>query len=114
MFIIRFIVKVNGFKIVQTHSYKHLGVIIDDKLKLCDYIIYVEKYLIFGGLFYRIRYIATTKILLMLYYALVYPYLQYSIVNWSCACKTLLASLQVKQNEILKCISHTKMNVCFF
>ena len=49
----------------------------------------------------------------MLYYALVYPYLQYSTINWGCACKTLLASLQVKQNNIPRCISHTKMNSLF-
>ena len=47
----------------------------------------------FSGLFYRIGRIATTKILLMLYYALVYPHLQYSINDWGCACKTLLAPL---------------------
>ena len=45
----------------------------------------------------------------MLYYALVYPHLQYSIIDWGCACKTLLAPLQVIQNKILRCISHTKI-----
>ena len=45
----------------------------------------------------------------MLYYALVYPHLKYSIIDWGCACKTLLAPLQVIQNKILRCISHTKI-----
>ena len=45
----------------------------------------------------------------MLYYALVYPHLQYSIIDWGCACKTHLAPLQVIQNKILRCISHTKI-----
>ena len=45
----------------------------------------------------------------MLYYALVYPHLQYSIIDWGCACKTHLAPLQVMQNKILRCIGHTKI-----
>ena len=67
-----------------------------------DHITYIcRKIYKFSGLFYRIRRIVTTKILLMLYYALVYPHLQYSIIDWGCACKTLiLAPLQVIQNKI--------------
>ena len=69
-----FSVKIKGFEIVQTHSYKYLGVIIDDKLNWHDHIMYIcRKLFKFSGLFYRIRRIATTKILLMLYYALLYP-----------------------------------------
>ena len=105
-----FSVQINGFEIEQTHSYKYLGVIIDDKLKWHDHITYIcRKISKFSGLFYRIRSVATTKILLMLYYALVYPHLQYSIIDWGCACKTHLAPLQVIQNKILRCISHTKI-----
>ena len=37
------------------------------------------------------------------------PHLQYSIIDWGGACKTLLAPLQVIQNKILRCISHTKI-----
>ena len=105
-----FSVQINGFEIEQTHSYKYLGVIIDDKLKWRDHITFIcRKISKFSGLFYRIRRVASTKILLMLYYALVYPYLQYNIIDWSCACKTHLVPLQVIQNKILKCISHIKI-----
>ena len=105
-----FSVQINGFEIVQTHSYKYLGVMIDDKLKWHDHITYIcRKISEFSGLFYRIRRNATTKILLMLYYALVHPHLQYSIIDLGCTCKTLLAPLQVIQNKILRCISHTKI-----
>ena len=105
-----FFIQINGFEIEQTHSYKYLGVIIDDKLKWHDHITYIcRKISKFSGLFYRIRHVATTKILLMLYYALVYPHLQYNIIDWGCACKTHLAPLQVIQNKILRCISHTKI-----
>ena len=45
----------------------------------------------------------------MLYYALVYPHLQYGIIDWGCVCKTLLAPLQVIQNKILRSISHAKI-----
>ena len=54
-----FSVKINGFEIVQTHGYKYLGVIIDDKLKWHDHITYIcRKIFKFSGLFYRIRRIA--------------------------------------------------------
>ena len=57
---------------MHTHSYKYLGVIIDDKLKWHDHITDIcRKIFKFSGLFYKIRRIATTKILLVLYYALV-------------------------------------------
>ena len=36
-----FSVKINGFEIVLTHTYKSLGVIIEDKLKWHDHIIYI-------------------------------------------------------------------------
>ena len=71
----------------------------------------ISKYI---GLFNIIRRIATTKILLLLYYALLYPHLQYSVTNWSCACKTILAPLQVTQNKILRGISHTKVKQSVF
>ena len=45
----------------------------------------------------------------MLYCALVYPHLQYGIIDWGCVCKTLLAPLQVIQNKILRSISHAKI-----
>ena len=97
-----FSIKINDFEIVQSHSYKYLGVIIDNKLKRHDHITYIcRKIYKFSGVFYRIRGIATTKILLKLYYALAYPNLQYSIIDWGCACKILLAPLQVLQNKIL-------------
>ena len=105
-----FSVQINGFEIVQTHIYKYLGVIIDDKLKWHDHITYIcRKIFKFSDLFYRIRRITTTKILLMLYYALVCPHLHYSIIDWGCACNTLLAPLHAIQNKILRCISHTKI-----
>ena len=105
-----FSVKISGFEIVQTHSYKYLGVIIDDKLKWHDHIMYIcQKISKFSGLFYRIKRFATIKISFMLYCAVVYPHLQYSIIDWGCACKTLLEPLQVIQNKILRFISHTKI-----
>ena len=65
-----FSVKINGFEIVQTHNYKYLGVIIDDKLKWHDHAVYIcRKISKFSGLFNRIRRIAITKILSRFYYA---------------------------------------------
>ena len=90
-----FSVQISGFEIVQTHGYKYVGIIIDNKLKWHNHITYIcRKISKFSGLLHRIRRIATTKILIMLYYALVYPHLPYNIIDWSCTCKTLLASLQ--------------------
>ena len=78
-----FYVKMNSFEIVQTHTYKYLRVIIDDKLKWHDHMMNIcRKISKLSGLFYRIRRIATTKILLMLFYALVFPHLLHSIINW--------------------------------
>ena len=104
-----FSVKINGFEIVQTHSYKYLMALLTTSSSGMIILRTCRKISKFCGLFYRISRIATTKILLMLYYSLVYPHLQYSIIDWGCACKTHLAPLQVVQNKILRCISHTKI-----
>ena len=42
-----FSVQINGFEIEQTHSYKYLGVIIDDKLKWHDYITYICRKMVY-------------------------------------------------------------------
>ena len=71
----------NNFEIVQPHNYKYLRAIIDVKLKCDDHTMYIcQKISKFSGLFYRTRRIATTKILLTLYYALVHLHLQCSII----------------------------------
>lgn len=102
-------IKIDGREIERSHSYKYLGVIIDDKLKWHNHIMYISKKISkLSGIFYKIRSVASTKVLILMYYALVYPHLQYSITSWGSASKTALAPLQVIQNRILKCITYAK------
>ena len=52
-------VKINDFEIVQAHSYKYIGIIIDDKLKRLDHFTHIfQKISKFSGRFYRIKCIA--------------------------------------------------------
>ena len=62
---------------------KFLGINIDTKLNFKFLISHVcEKIARSVGIFYRLQYYFPRKILVNLYYSLVYPYLLYCVISW--------------------------------
>ena len=58
---------------------------------------------VFGKIYrYHLRQYVDKDTLVMVYNALVYSRIHYSIISWGTACKTVLKPLTVQQNKIIK------------
>jgi len=81
---------------------KYLGILIDEELNWCEHIkcVYnnVKKFL---GIFYKVRY-KLPSVCLHLYYATVYPHIQYGIGIYANTNKTYIYDLVVLTNKILR------------
>jgi len=93
----------NGVRIQQTDSIKYLGVIIDNKhswklqiSSLC------RKLSQACGVVCKIRHFADIKILRLIYFSLFHSHLQYCIIDWGRAYKTVFRPEQVLQKRIEK------------
>ena len=89
--------------IKREHSLKYLGILIDENLNWKGHINYVTtkiRKLIYK--FYELRHILCKKTLKIVYLSLVESILNYGIVVWGGACKTLLSPLHVAQKYIMK------------
>jgi len=104
-----FEISMNGVRIQQTDSIKYLGVIIDDKLSwkpqissLCGKLSQA------CGVVCKIRHFADMKILRLIYFSLFHSHMQYCIIDWGQAYKTVIRPVQVLQNRILKYLTFSK------
>ena len=87
-------VSIDGQLLERVEYTKFLGVYIDEKLTWKKHIEHVASKISKGlGAMGRIRNIVPSKSLLMLYHALVYPYLTYCNIVWGTACASVLAKL---------------------
>ena len=93
----------NGSRIIQVHSAKFLGVIIDDSLNWKDHIQSIYSNLLkYISLFYKIRNILPMHIMKNIYYATVHPKLLYGIEVYANTCQTYLDNLIIRNNKILR------------
>ena len=90
-------------KLKQTDCVKCLGVQIDSNLSWNRHIQQIESKLsaAFGALYQLHKYVPK-KAFLSIYYSLAYSHLQYAIICWGSANNSLIKSLQVKQNHLVK------------
>ena len=73
----------DGMNVRREQNCKFLGINIDTKLNFKFHISHVRgKIARSVGIFYRLQYYFPRKILVNLYYLLVYPYLLYFIISW--------------------------------
>ena len=87
----------------QTDCVKYLGVHIDSNLSWNRHIQQIESKLsAASGALYQLHKYVSKKALLSIYYSLAYSHLQYTIVCWGSANNSLIKSLQVKQNHLIK------------
>ena len=99
----------------QEKCCKYLGILLDDDLTWSSHINYVyNKLLKFTGLFYSIRKNLTPECLKALYFALIYPHLNYAIELYGSATFQNMNPLQILQNKILRILQqkplHSRVN----
>ena len=87
-----FIILINKQAIDKVKYVKYLGVLIDSQLSFKFHI----------GVLYKLRHHVTTKILIDVYYGIIYPFLLYGITIWDSSSKTLLAPLLILQKIFVR------------
>lgn len=97
-------IKCNCQKIIERNSsIKYLGVIIDETFSWKEQVNFVTQRIrkvIFK--FYELRNVLPLKTLKMVYFALVESIINYGLVVWGSAGKTVMAKLQVAQKWVIK------------
>ena len=102
-----FNVSLNSNDIKRIRSVKYLGIYIDENLNWACHILHLSLQLArYCGLIYRIRRFLNRKTLCTIYYSLIYSRIQYGIVTWGTANKTVLQELNVKLNNIVRTITY--------
>ena len=97
--------KIDITGIEQKDYIKYLGVFIDKHLNWQPQIQHVNNKLAKNlGILSKLRYYIDLNILKQIYYALIYPYLNYGILAWGYASKTRLDCLRIKHNKCLRTI----------
>ena len=91
----------------ENTTVKYLGVIIDHKLTWENHIqLVVKKLCIAKGVLHKLRHHASLKALRSVYYAFVYPHLQYGIISRGNTSEKYLKKIEDKQNLIVKILAH--------
>lgn len=106
---------INNLQIKHVTSTKFLGIIIDDRLNWFLHINYVASKISKNiGIMSRVSSFVDKKILIMLYYSLIYPYLIYCNIAWASTYPSKLIHLLTLQKRIIRTIfrlhprAHTK------
>lgn len=94
-------ININGLE--QKKYVRYLGIYIDQHLKWEPQIQHIHSKLSKNiGIINKIRYFIDLKLLRLLYYSLIYPYLHYGIISWGNTYKTKLDKLRTKQNTCIR------------
>ena len=100
-------IKTKNQPIKRVEYVKYLGINFDYNMKWDIHVQHIikkkNKYLIF--IFVKIRNKMNTKTLLMVYYAFYHSLINYGIIAWGAAGKTLLRPVQRIQDRIIKLIN---------
>ena len=95
--------RLGDFELRQTDCVKYLGVHMDSNLSWNRHIQQIESKLSAAFIaLYQLHKYVPKKALLSIYYSLAYSHLQYAIICWGTANNSLIKSLQVKQNHLVK------------
>lgn len=96
-------VKINGEVIEVVHSYKYLGLMIDDELNWKENISKVcSKLASLRGVLCMLKHFIPRRVLMKIYYALDHSHLNYLVGIWAWASKALVKQVQTLQNSCLK------------
>ena len=102
----KFNMKFASSSIKRCDSVKYLRGYLDDKLSWNRYIGYlITKLSSACAIFYKLRNLLPTNILISVYYSIVYSHLQYAVTGWGNCSVSLRKRLQIKQNTIIRIIN---------
>ena len=98
-----FSIVINGINIKRTNSIRYLGVIIDEKLCWDKHIFSIcSKLSQVCGIIFKLRHYVPLNTLRIIYYALFYPKLQYSLINWGRTSNKFLNLISVHQIKFIR------------
>ena len=101
-----FKLSLNDTLLERCHSYKYLGVFIDDKLSWEPHIDYVcQKISKTCRFLTKLRHYLDTPMLRTVYYALVFPYIRYCNTSWGNAAQIHMEKLNRLHNKVIKIIA---------
>ena len=101
-----FTVKIDSRPLEECKFYKYLGIHIDNKLTWDTHVSYLVKKISKAcGALAKLRHCLPTKILMNVYYALIYSYIRYGISVWGTASNTVLQPLQTIMNKSLRILT---------
>ena len=99
----KFCIKLDGQELSQTNSTKYLGVHIDNKLNWKSHVSYLKAKLARNCYaITKLKNYVGEETLKLVYYSLIYPYLQYCITSWGTASKCNLDPLVKIQKRIVR------------
>ena len=100
-------IHINDIPLSRSKATKYLGVTIDEDLKWKCHIKHVENTISRNiGLIRRAQHILDTKYLLLLYNALVLPFLNYCLQIWGNSYTSNLSNLVTAQKKIIRIVDH--------
>ena len=103
-----FNLKMGSVNLERVSEMEYLGVVIDCNINWRSQInILTSKLSRSAGVISKLRYYFDTKVLLSVYYAIVYSYLQYGILCWATANQSDLAFLNTTHNRIMRYIGNS-------
>ena len=103
----------------KSECVKYLGVYLDNKLSWRTHIDMIcKKVLKVCGMIYKLRYYVRLSTLKIVYFSIFHSHIQYSLLNWGRASKSILYKLKILQNKILRamlfCSKQDRTNLLYF
>ena len=104
-----FELKMGGYIIERTKTYRYLGLLVDDKFSWENHVSEIcFKLSQIAGIVLKFRTLLTKKAMLLLYHALVGSKLRYGLICWATANQTLLDKINVAHNTIITYLTFSK------
>ena len=101
---------INNTSIQRVKSCKYLGIIFDEKLNWADHISQLKLQLTrASGMFCKLRKYVPKETLYLLYFSLIYSRLQYGILTWGTASKSIMHGIEISVNRILRIITRSSI-----
>ena len=102
------IISIEGINITKVKHTKFLGVVIDEKLNFKEHINYIANKISRSTfVINKLKLKLPKRILLSLYYTLIYPHIQYCIIAWGNSTKTWLNKIHVLQKRAIRIIDNS-------
>ena len=96
-----FLLSLNNISIEIRQSVKYLGIHLDSTLNFTSHIQMVEQRVSTAiGILCKLKSMAPVKILLSVYYAIVFPHLMYGILPWGCSSKNNLHKFRCSRTNV--------------